>query len=152
MSEKKENDQIHVPMTEFEIKLTMDGSRGDAVDLLKKVLSKIESDEPLPEPLKGYFTTALRNIISGSDPRNAFFLIGKQGQNKSVDVYRNYTIARIYRIHKKQNKLDVLVEALKELGYDIKFSRAEKIHREFKSVLDLEEQNGSIPAKKRTKK
>lgn len=152
MSEIKKDDQIYVPMTEFEIKLAMDGSRRDAVDLLEKVLSKIENDEPLPESLKGYFTTALRNIISGSDPRNAFFLIGKQGQNKSVDVYRNYAIARIYRIYKNKNKLNVLVEALKGLGYDIKLSRAEKIHRQFKSVLDIEEKNGSIPTKKRTKK
>jgi len=152
MSEKKQDDQIHVSITQFEIKLAKDGSRGDAVRLLKKVLAKIEKDEPLTEPLKDYFTDALDHIIKGVDPKHAFFLVGKQGQNKSLDINRNYTIARIYRIHKNQNKLDGLVETLKNLDYDIKLSRAEKIHREFKFILDLEEKTGSIPAKKRTKK
>ena len=142
---------------EFWIQHNIDESRleypNNSRILLKMALSCIKQDKPLPEPLKGYFVTALEAVANGVDANIAFLLKRKQGRTED-DRLRDFDIAQIFRREKNNGATtDEIVEVLNAAGYVIKLREAQKIHREFKFYLDGMVEEGALPPyKKRTKK
>ena len=131
---------IFTKLINFEIKLAQDGSTQDAVDLLKRVLKYLEEGRPIPDPLKDYFNSALRTIINGTDPNRAFLLVGIQGSDRG-GIHKRYEIARLYRMYKNRGySIDEIMNEIESLDYKISLRRAQEIHREFKEILDLEQE------------
>ena len=150
---KMDENNIATKLIELTIQHAREGSKLDALYLLKNVLKNLENNKPLPEPLKDYFNSALRTIIKGTDPNRAFLLVGIQGSDKG-GIHKRYEIARLYRIYKKSGySTEEIINEFKSSGHEIKLRRAQEIHMEFKEILDIEEDSDSFPSRqKRTKK